>query len=114
MTGPRDQVGSTQLEDSEKARQTGVLLVDIEALLEQAVTGAMYAHGERAVDLRWVQRENSGTEGHEIVRRREALLVACDPPWLVSQTPTRIGIDAVFGGNSIIVEKIVVSNLWCD
>lgn len=104
MTGPRDQVGSTQSEDSETARQTGVLLVDTVALLEQGVRAVMYAHGERGVDLPSVQRGNSETEGREIVCRREALLGACDPaPWL-SQTPTRVEIDAVFVGNFITVD----------
>jgi len=74
----RDQVDSRLSRDLRRARRTGALLREVEALWRQ-VREARCAHDGRAVDLRWGLRENSESEGREIVSRREVALGACDP-----------------------------------
>lgn len=73
------QVDSRPSEDSRTATQTDVLEVDTWALEVAAVTAGEYAHDEAAVDLRWVQRENSETEDRGFGSREVALAEACDP-----------------------------------
>jgi hypothetical protein len=101
-----DQAGSTQSGGLNSARRIDALLDGIGALLEQAVEGVMCAHDVSVVDLLWVRRENAKIEGREIVCRREALLLACDPAPSWSQTPTTGALNANDGAKRIIVRKM--------
>jgi hypothetical protein len=105
-TTATDQVGSTQSRGLNSARRIDALLDDIGALREQAVKGVMCAHDVSVVGLLWVRRENSKIEGREIVCRREALPLTCDPAPSWSQTPTTGAMSANDGVKSIIVREI--------
>ena len=89
-TTEKDQAGSMLSADLRTARRTGALLDGIVALQGQEVKVVMCVHDGYEVDPRWVRKGNSKTEGREIedgeiVRRREAVLVACDPAPSCSQ-----------------------------
>jgi len=96
------QAGNMRSTDLKRARRTDGLLRDIVALLEQKVMVVMCVHDGSEVGLQWVQRENSESEGREIVYRRAAVL-ACDPAPLLSQTPRRSSMSVDIGVEYFIV-----------